>query len=851
MSKKTAVIFFIAAFFFILCRDAYPSVRILRTPNITQGNPGRLTYVFGKLASKAEAGGPLELRARIEKTIAPLVRTYKQISQRQRKILAGEPVHEEVFLEEILPELKRRYLAYLKGKRQDSPLALLLISGGGGSAKTSVVGWFQDISGKELSGLAQQESKEAGDPMRIINFDSYILELSDRPADPVTGKSTQNPYEKFQVSRFIRDMKELTEGHVIYMPIFDFFTRGRLKIMQDKEGDVLILNGSEKAVVRIAEDFSEPSIIYAGKSSKEAKVGETPVKVFRNNEGYAVVRIHDTDHIVYRNKADSALTVRVDNNERELIKGEPVEALERLDPKGKIIIAEGILVLSDSGLNQKALSVFIDAEYWPRLLRMLVRFSKEGGRRENRLEFIEKRMTLRLTEEVPYVLPTRGYAQFLASTQTRSESILALFLAGMLKNAEKFPDDAARVFKELSIEPPILNEELRKISIEEIRRRLRMGGVVNYTPGSSFWVFFLDRELVVKTPRKEFQPKFENFVSFHENVLKRRLGGLMVPSTVCDVSDLGIARTVDGERLLLGKIIVQSKVEPLGERFGSLLKRREDISERLRILPEDSDFKEKKALFDAYNSTENEIEDLMKRYFNLQQELWKRGVVDTDPRFMEKYGLMVINGHERLVIIGIDGLTDDPNQYDPLIFSRKDIRPVDIHNDLLNYYDSLITDMIPAKDVFHDRYFGKGMREASFVPDVSDVDISEEQMRHIIELVKETKMSMLRSFFNMISAKASYPEIYWVKLYLDTVYAPGTPQYKVVENVYEYILNHAEVLGGGKNALDTMLRLVKDSSKDSALTEADQYELAEDLIYYTLSDNIEIPLNRSAAAFSL
>jgi len=797
--------------------------------------------------NKASEGVEKTRRRVVERATEPLVEQYKQLSQRQRKALANEPTYEEVFLEKILPEIRRRYLAYLRGEERGSPLALLLISGGGGSAKTSVANWFQNIANKELGDLARQEGKDVKNPFRTINFDNYILEPADRPIDPLTRKSTQNPYEKFQVDRFIKDMMALSEGQVIYAPVFDFSLRGRLKLIQDEEGNVIILNGGEKAVVRIANDLLEPSILYANKSLTEVKIGETTVSVFRNSEGYVVIRIHNTDHVIITSQPDKAImTVRVDNHERQLAKDKPIEVWERVDPEGKIIVAEGILTLSSKELNKQALSVFIDAEYWPRLLRMLVRFNTETGRKESKSDFIGKRMTLRLTEEIPFIVKTREFAQFLVSTQTRSESILTFFLAGMLKRAEKLSPEVLEAFRELNIEPSALNEELQKISLEEIRRRLRMGGVVDYTAGSSFWVFFLDGELVLKSPRREFQSQFEKFVLFHEDVLKQRLGDLMVPSTVVDVTDLGITQMVDGERLRLGKVIVQGRVEPLSERFSRLSKQREELYERLKTFSAETNMGETQALYDAYIKLDDDVRGLMVHYFELQQELWERGIVDTDPRFTEKYGLMIINGQEQLVVIGLDGLTDNPDLYDPNIFRRKKIRPTGLSGILLKYYASLAKDMVPSKKIFLAKYFKTNLQKAFFVPDVSDVEISEMQMRHIVGLVKKAKISMLYKLFNMLSISDGHPEIYWAKLYLDTVYVPGTPQYKVVETIYEQMINDAKLLAGKKNMLDAMLQLVRAATQGSVLTAVDQYKLAEDLIYYTLESKVPaaLPVNR-------
>jgi len=271
------------------------------------------------------------------------------------------------------------------------------------------------------------------------------------------------------------------------------------------------------------------------------------------------------------------------------------------------------------------------------------------------------------------------------------------------------------------------------------------------------------------------------------------------------------------------------------------------------MVPTGTNLEETQALYDAYTKLDDDVKDLMIHYFELQQELWERGVVDTDPRFMEKYGLMIINGQEQLVVIGLDGLTDNPDRYNPLIFRRKKIRPVGLSDDLLKYYDSLARQMVLSKDVFRAKYFETGLQKAFSVPDVSDVEISEMQMRHIVEFVKEAKISMLHKLFSTLSINDGHPEIYWVKLYLDTVYVPGTPQYKVVEKIYEQMISDTKILAGKSNILDAMLQLVRAAAQGSILTAADQYKLAEDLIYYTLESKIPaaLPANRPIADYAL
>ncbi|MBD3268984.1 MAG: hypothetical protein GF379_02205, partial [Candidatus Omnitrophica bacterium] len=508
----------------------------------------------GRIISKS---GGHDLRHRLEKTTAPLAAAYQYISIRQRGILADAQTYEEIFLGEILPDLKERYRAYLKGEISGVPVGLLLVAGGGGSAKTSVsrwflkvvsgggsrtelsvayslqkekraeleerlsgrrglslegavINWFREIAAMDSSKLSSEVGVLPEDIFYLLSFDRYILQKSDRPVDSLTGKKTENPFKKFQVERFINDMKRLLSGEVIYVPVFDFKERGRLKIGREEATPVIVDNSR---IITIVEEAGEVYLSDGESRGKVLTLNGINISLEKKGEDISVF-IEGTEHIIrfYGKSTPQAVEIegavtRFDETETGLI-----EVVERVDPEGRIFIVEGILSLASKALNQKADSVFIDADFWARLLRMLVRFKGETGRGENKEQFVEKRLTLRQTEEMPYIMPTRELSRHKASTQTRSESILVWFIEGKLDNPDLLSTDERKVFDELRIKPFELAEELRRVSLREIRRRIKTGGITAHAIGSSFWVFYLEGRLVIKVAKDSFKAASKEFL---------------------------------------------------------------------------------------------------------------------------------------------------------------------------------------------------------------------------------------------------------------------------------------------------------------------------------------------------
>jgi hypothetical protein len=124
------------------------------------------------------------------------------------------------------------------------------------------------------------------------------------------------------------------------------------------------------------------------------------------------------------------------------------------------------------------------------------------------------------------------------------------------------------------------------------------------------------------------------------------------------------------------------------------------------------------------------------------------------------------------------------------------------------------------------------------VPDINDVEISKMHLQYIVRLVKRAKMQMLLNLFREINCGQDNPIFYWIKLYSETIPAPESNQYKVVQGIFEKIMDSPAILNSEKRLLNSMFVLVKEFARDLDLTEAEQYELAEDLVFFTIKHSV-------------
>ncbi|MBU3934130.1 MAG: HAD hydrolase-like protein, partial [Candidatus Omnitrophica bacterium] len=499
---------------------AYSVERIAHSQNL---HTNRYLLSVDGISSSPMGEAGESLRRVVEGIARPLIDEYQRWSEAGRRGLNKEITSEQAFRQKILPRLKARYSRNLK---KGIP-TLVAVSGTGSSAKTTT-------SKRYIQKLSAELGVEVGE----ITFDDYILPEGRRPLDPLTGKETEKATEKFEVGRFVEDMMRLKQGETIYKPIFDSLTRGRVTIGIDENKDVVVRNGALVVLLEVFlahEGKSKPVISFKGEQDTRHLLGKVEVSTRVDGFGQVIIDIAGTEHIISEEKR-GVITITVGKIKTELKAGEEMDALQMIVPhKEDIYLVEGILTLYDKRLNREYDdTIFFDADFDVRLERMLKRFESEVGRKITREEFIPKRLTLRLTEEIPFVLPSRKDARVVINTQARFESIFVLYKQEKLALPEFKP-----YLEEAGIEARELIPALRDSCIETVKARLREGRFIGHTRGTAFKVFFDEGGLVVKVAldRSSFD---YSLVPLFETVLKKRLGGLLVPGLILDASELKI-----------------------------------------------------------------------------------------------------------------------------------------------------------------------------------------------------------------------------------------------------------------------------------------------------------------------
>jgi uridine kinase len=763
-------------------------------------------------------GATRNLKDRVAMVVEFLAGLYKKESLEVRTLLSKYPPYDKVFYEEILPAIKDLYGQYLRreaGARV--PTIILFISGEGGIGKTATARQAKRATNVALAQEFGSGDKTATQGFAVpLLFDDYILQknetgeidpATDRSIDPLTGKPTENPLEKFQVARFINDMRALLDGQTIYKPVFDFSTRGRLKFLLDRQGNLKIVDGQLTIPVEMGTANQVPYFIYEGSPHTEITLDNIPLSIRRNQDSQVVINLRGSDTVILPD-AQGNLVLCTGTCLRTLARGQQLEALEAISPDGKVFIVEGILTLSDSQLCRRGLSLYITGDYQARELRMIVRASREKGRKMTEEEFVQQRRHLVRTEEIPFIRPTRDNARWVATTLSRSEAIYMLYTRGELYTPVA---QVRRALQRLNIDYRSLVRVLKDISNDAIRLSLASGEIVDDKVGTAFKVVFIKGGVVVKVPRLHFMNVFDReFSVFYTNVLKKRLGGLMVPGTILNVSELNIHLEVDGRMVRLGKVLIQNTIPTLKERLLEAVKQ--------------GDMRSAKGLIDEY--------------FQVQLELARRGIIDTDPKIMEKYGLVITDGVERVVVMGVDGLTINYEAYDPNIYTKDGMRPVELPAELVGYYDQKAAQMPASSEELKERYFKKGIHEAHEVADIYDIQISKMQMAYIVNLLRREKIRLLRSLFMSLSYGQDNPFIYWLKLYLDTMYPEDTPQNDLLHALYEMALSSPEFLEAHKPQRKRLEDLMRSLPQADILDDAELYSISQDLISYDVATSV-------------
>jgi len=726
---------------------------------------------------------------------APLAEKYKTTSEKQRRILnRGEKTYSEAFERDLIPSHER--LSAEMKKRGEIAAIFTGVVGSASSGKTTIVNGLRE---------AYEKSDVAGGA-RVIFFDDWLRQKSDREIDPETGRSTEDVLKKFKVTEFVRAMKTFIAGKgatgtELVKPVYDAEAKGQIKFSIDAAGKVVIFNGdSVRATVERGENGE--LVIVVSERGKEVsrgrsvRVGSIPVSIDKGTSeaGEIEVNIRGTVHrfsayegeqrqvVVLDGKGERAPPM-VDHETGDLLaetdgvltaEGDKWEAKEFISYKDGVYIVEGILALYDydgvpKGERLSDLyddTVFVDCDFDIRLERGILRERRrtflEKGRDatdEEIMGYVEKFMARKGTEDT-FIYPAKRGVSYRVTTQTRLESLYVLYKIGRLLHPSTLS-----VLEEMDLSPYYIEEQLDASGHEYLKERLSaFKGTLMQSDeeGVSFFVLRIGNGLVVKVPHD--QESFDRGTRpFYDRLVSKVGGGLVAPGEIINVSDLDIKCKVDGETRRLENVLVQTEVTPLRERLAGLM--------------EDGETARAK--------------DILREFFVLQQKLWRVGLIDADP-VMDRYGLTIEDGRERMVMFTVNSLTNDPGAY--YVSNYRKNFGESVPAELRDYAVSLVDKYIPPKAEFRRKYFEKHFSGASSMAGVAHPELVGRRLDYLAREVLRVKSDFLRGLFDGEETDDASRVAVWTKMWIETISFPGSPTHESLSRFYETLLKEGDIV---------------------------------------------------------
>lgn len=475
------------------------------------------------------------------------------------------------------------------------------------------------------------------------------------------------------------------------------------------------------------------------------------------------------------------------------------ELLMPLSAKGRILVVDGIGSLGPNVFDEKDIQMFMDGDYDALKLRLLQRMALHTIHAETERQFVDRRDMLRLIEEVPWIYPNKQYATHVASALELPEALYVLYRRGRLDNPTP---EIAGACKELGLDLQTLVADLHYVYNSRVEARHFAHPFIGYAESDTFVTFFDDRNLAITTPRSGSEKAFnKRLISFYERILKRRLGGYMVPGSIIEPRHLELP--VDNTYGRKKKVLVQSKVPTLRVRL-------EKISTQLAAARQWGQA-------DRIHTLLAESRSLLDSFFETQAALWRRGIFDSDPDLLDKYGTMITDGKEHVVLIGIDNLQSSPPhasyESDAAFFISNvfRIREAGIDSAIIDDFESHLNDF-EHRSPFHDP-FGCDIEIATAVPEVADWDIGRQQLALIQDRVWRAHIVIAqRGFLQLLQRRPATdgtpPLFYWIHLLAEAVYSRFSAEYQALEKTLE------EITTGTEGALQNMRRM--DSKQQTA-----------------------------------
>ena len=621
-----------------------------------------------------------------------------------------------------------------------------------------------------------------------------------------TSKTAQN-----EIVLGIGDSKYVVDENRVGLDTVD--------LMPQEEVDDYLKKNEELHAEAISLKISEhgkPILAYNGKQVQEMQINTLRFEI-ETNEEENILLINGIRYYVPKNKWENMRLV-VGRKWYQLPKGGKIDFLQRFLPGTGILIFEGIGVSASQELN-----ALIDFGYavWADSDITIWRREKRAEEEEKRKIDVAAVLKMKRQEDAKYVIPWIEQASEIidnwvrVSSQSIPESLWVRWKHGKL-------DDSANLnawLKDLGIDARVLIKRLNTICKEGIEKQL--------SGKESF-----EREIIKDDPfpanelylEKEgdygmvllialAEESFREFKKLYTEVLKPRMGNLMVESAFFDFTELQkkVVVDIDDESLT---------VRSLGE---VLVKKATWMSVESRLIQ----------VF-AEKGMDNEakiklIKEYLYLFFKHQKSMWKTAaVIDVRPH-LHKYSFSLTpdnQGKERIVLNHFKDLTDNSQEYDSGIYKqylRKSLDLIlehcfdqDLKETLKKAFAELIEKNVPDNAGFDSEYFGKERDKAHQTADPFGLEIMGAQIKDAESLLKNGKKFFIHSHYHRICKYLNLRErqafLSWILLYGHHAREYSLEMADAALKLYNIVLRDPRALD--KNKLQETIARIFDPKKE-------------------------------------
>jgi len=657
---------------------------------------------------------------------------------------------------------------------------------------------------------------------RVCRLDDYMVQRNRRK---LVGT-------KMQMDLFARNMQALRRGEPAIKPMFDDQTGGNLLFGRDEEGNIIIYNGNCTVVITLAEgQFTYQKLRKLGadtepETTKKCQFtsGTTPIEIELQEDKSLMVSIRGNKHYIKSSPDSSNIEISLPDGAIEKLTANPDEqvvAQDVLQPTGLIVI-EGTRILNDKSLLELFdITVELWGDFGVRGSRYIVRTIARGRPpkeiEDDVVKFKEKQTGSELEN-----LPAGENADIHIAVHTLSEAIWHQYQTGNLEaltRLEEIGIDQEKLVRELQeierqrIIQVILDHVARegKISYPEAEEGVEVTAddqKGRFSSQSSAYDTLMAGFLEIKVSQGKSYLDEELIANYEK--LKSRTNRVMDPGEIVDLSAAGpipVERNGKIEYITLGKVLVQSHIGWLEGPCQT-----EDTAK---------------------------AKEYIDKFFNMQQLMWRRGIVDVNPDIMWRYGILFIGDTEEIVATspssmrtGAQALEEfNPRAYlDPAIFAR-------IPKGLKSYYRRKVqerifdvigyrkpADLERARAVLYSNFFENDLPENMRTPkeelpvflagtgkifpseqidrteplaniNVSHPYIDSAQIDYINHWVLINRIVTLRTkFLKMCDTDTADIMMVWAKLVLEAERDEFSDFYKLMSVFYDLLLEYPDLM---------------------------------------------------------